>query len=301
MRNVSAPYYRADLGTALRTLEVDWLYRPSAPNLRVRVSRLARRTQRRPAPSWHSLMAVTPAPLWIAYFLFLPTGQISEVHRYTIARLRSEAGAKLLLIVASPEPTIVPKELCSKADALYWKALSGFDFSAFAIAIHEVASRSPGAEVILLNDSVFGPFASLRTLFDSLPWDVAALTANAEIENHIQSYCWRARGVTPEFAAGLARVLSSDWAYDRFVDVVTLQETKLARCVSAYASVGAKWFCNSGLPSIELTTSAPIEMIEMGLPLMKRSLLGKFGDLHPRQPLLDILRRFDHPLPGRVP
>ena len=289
---------RANPAAALRTLEVDWTYRPSRRTARVRTSRLVRRIiQRRGPPLYRALVPVTPAGRWIAYFLFMPDGRVSDAHRYTLARLRSELGVKLLLIAAAPAPGPEFDELGLYADALYWKALSGFDFSAFAIAIHAVAAHSPGAELILLNDSVFGPFTSLTTFFGALPWDLAAITANAEVENHTQSYCWRVREVSTALVAGLRRVLSPDWAYDRFADVVLLQETRLARHAAACGTVGAKWFSRSGVSSVELTTSAPIELVEMGAPVLKRSLFGKFGHLHPRQSLLQILRRFDHPLP----
>ncbi|MDO8903179.1 hypothetical protein [Hydrogenophaga sp.] len=40
--------------------------------------------------------------------------------------------------------------------ALYWKTETGSDFSACAVALSELARLSPGADVWVKNDPVFG-------------------------------------------------------------------------------------------------------------------------------------------------
>ena len=300
MRNTPSLSNRSDVTTVLRTLERDWTYRPSAPSARARLSRLVRGFRRAPAPPSRALVPITPAPLWIAYFLYLPDGRLTASHRYTIARLREERGAKVLLIAATPAPDggSVLDELGRAADALYWKGLSGFDFSAFALALDEVAAHSSGSELILLNDSVFGPFASLSALFATMPWTVAGLTGNAVYESHVQSYCWRIRSVQRQLVSDLGDVMSRDWAYDRFGDVVLLQETRLAARAARVTSVGAKWYIPLTSRSADLPRIAPLEMLDLGLPLMKKSVLGKYGHLHRSADLMSVLRRFDHPNPG---
>ena len=94
------------------------------------------------------------------YFVYTPDGSLSAAHRYTLDRLRSLAGG-VAVICATGERGKVPAELNGLADAVYWKGLGGYDFSAYGLAVREIAARSPGADLLLLNDSVLGPFGDL--------------------------------------------------------------------------------------------------------------------------------------------
>lgn len=68
---------------------------------------------------------------------------------------------------------------------------SGYDFGSWAVAIDQIPEIHHSQEVLLLNDSVLGPFTSIQTIIENLrnsPYDVTGLTDSLEIRYHIQSY-----------------------------------------------------------------------------------------------------------------
>jgi hypothetical protein len=267
-----------------------WRFAPGRPSLHHRLSRLRGQLfGRRPAPPWRELRPLRPAERWTVYFLFAPDGRISPAQRFTLDRL-SCRDARLLVVCAMPRPELVPADL--PGDALLWKGLGGFDFSAFALALRRIATVSPGAEAILLNDSVLGPFANLDAAFAGQAWDLAGLTGSAMIEPHVQSYAWRLRDVTPARVAALRPVLPPRSAWNSFVDVVYLQESRLARVAATRMSVGARWYDPTGL---DPTLHAPLTLLAHGFPFMKRSLLGKHGSYGDAAALRGFLAAQGHP------
>jgi hypothetical protein len=273
-------------------LRRDWTFTPSEPPLGARLSRLkSRLTGWKPAPPHHVLRPVTPAPLWACYFVYLPEGGLTPAHRFTLARLR-EGERKILAVCAAPRLEAVPAELGELADALIWKGLSGYDFSAYAIALRAIAGASPGAGLLVLNDSVLGPFAGVEPMLAAAPWALTGFTASAMFENHIQSYAFALRAVTGESVAALAGVLPEGRACDRYRDVVNLQETRFARVASQAMTVGALFHAEGGDPSLD----AAQHLLGVGFPFLKRSLLGRYADHQDEAALRAFLTAQGHPL-----
>ncbi len=153
---------------AERTIELDeldhqWRYRHSRPDPVVRLHRILSRRRYRAFPDHAEVRPITTRrDRWIASFVSLPEGRkLDAAHRYTLARL-AESDAGLLIVCAAPSQADIPTELRDAADAMFWKALNGFDFSAYAIALHAVAKANPGADMLVLNDSTYGPFDLIR-------------------------------------------------------------------------------------------------------------------------------------------
>lgn len=290
----ASPETKEDFERAMREVRRDWEFAASKPILKSRLSRAKSfLTGHRPAPHWRTLRPIVPDARWNAYFLYLPDGHPTPAHRYTLERLRQLPG-KLLVICAAPTAADVPL-FEGIADALVWKGLSGFDFSAYAIALRGIAEASPGADLFMMNDSVLGPLGDLEALLHRAPWTLTGFTATSLFENHLQSYAFFLRWVTDERVRALAPVMPRRFAFDRYRDVINLQETRFARVAARHMSVGAFWYAPPSTvddPSLQLAEA----LLAAGLPFVKKSLLGRYAHFQDRERLEAALRRHGHPL-----
>lgn len=275
----------------------DWRYQKGSVGPRAMLSRLWRgAVNRQSGPKWQCVRPITPADRWIGYFIFLPNGELSDHHRYTLERLRNH-DARLAVICAAPSILALPPELGKLTDALYWKDLSGFDFSAYAILTGETARRSTGADLIVLNDSVLGPFADLYSVFDRGAWAMTGLTGYSLIENHIQSYAFRFRAANEDIALQMAEVAGDRLAFDSFMDVIYCQETRFAKTMARQCDVGALWFSDHRAGGGDLPLTWPLGLIGEGFPFLKRSLFTKFKGMTDGPALRAFLLQSGHPLP----
>ncbi len=276
-------------------LRRNWTIEPGPrASLTVRALRLrARLTKRVPAPAHRWLELPQRAGAWTCWFVFLPDGVLTSAHRFTLDRLRRLSG-QLLVVCSTPDPTMIPAELAAAADALAWKDMPGFDFSAYALGLHCIAEHAPGSDVLVLNDSVYGPFVDLEPFRRDARWDLTGFTATANVENHIQSYAFILRDVTPTRMAALASILPTDWAYDRFWDVVTAQETAFTRVAARTMSIGAFRYAPPGSVQ-DPTLGLAVALLDDGMPFLKRSLVGKLAHLDPDGHAAAALARLGHP------
>jgi Rhamnan synthesis protein F len=245
-------------------------------------------------PSWQELKPVVPKRRWIVYFMYCPQGQIEPYHCFALERLQVSEGG-LLVVCAAPSAADIPQEVRHFADALYWKALPGYDFSAYTLALRSIAARSPHADVFVMNDSVFGPFQPIEDIFSSAHWDLSGFTASPVIENHIQSYAFVLKNLTIRKMNCLLTVLFPLAAFSDFDDVIRVQETRFARVASAQMSVGANWYSCSG-EVVDPTLVRPIELLNYGHPFVKRSLLGKHKGFQSEELICEALSRLCYPI-----
>lgn len=261
-------------------LERNRTFRPSAAPLSTRVFRIRDRLFRRiPAPAHRVLTRPTGSGPWTLYFAFLPGGELAAAHRDTLARLRA-LDRRLLVVCAAPDPASVPDDLRAASDALVWKALPGFDFSGYTAGLLALAEFAPGSDAFVLNDSVFGPFGDVGAWLAEARWALTGFTATSSLENHIQSYAFVLRDVTPARIASLRGILMPDHAFDELRRVVINQETQLARTAIRTMSVGS--FLYADTPAVEdPTLQLALPLLRAGFPFLKRSLLGgKLAHLH---------------------
>ena len=240
------------------------------------------------------LAAVTPKPRWTGYFIFAPGGGLAPRHRYTLSRLRALSGG-LLVVYASPDLASVPAELRDYCDALYWKDLPGFDFSAYAIMLDAVADQSPGADLFVMNDSVVGPLTDLEPTLSGAAWDLTGFTATYLLENHLQSYAFILKDVTPHRIAAFGASIPRRWAYDRYRDVVNLQETRFARFAARQMSVGSLWYAGPSAHYNPTLSLAP-DLVEAGFPFVKRSLVDRLDQLDEGPRLTALLTAAGYPV-----
>ena len=282
-----------------------WSFAPSSPSLATRLRRM-RLTRRAPAPRSRTVRAPEPADRWNCLFLFAPDGLLDADQRRILDRVRALAG-RLLVVVATPAPDRLP-EAVETADAVIWKDLPGFDFSGYALALEAVARFSPGATAYVQNDSVLGPFGDLDALVEAARWDLTGFMGSRAVENHISSFAFVLKDVTPRRLEMLAPALSTAWCYDDFAPVVMLQETRLARVAARGMTVGSFWYlpCAPHEPLLggmlarrlgigsararrdargDATLSFPLILLDRGFPFLKRSLFTKFAGLEPPERL----------------
>ena len=242
------------------------------------------------ALGWASVgCAAGPAPAWSVVFLYAPDGTLDAGQHFTLQRL-AQLPRKLLVVLAAPDPAVADT-IPVDADAVLWKALPGYDMAGFAIALHHLADRSPGADVFVMNDSVFGPLAPLEPLLERARWRLTGLLGSAEIENHVQSFAFHLRDVTPALLDALDPLFSRAFAYAAFEPTTLLKEVPLTRRVARIGDAGALWFSPEGNASI----LQPFALLDDGFPFLKRSLIGKYGHLANREDVLDALARSGHP------
>ena len=314
MTNSSAP--SAVILRSSDTLVVtNWRFRPSAPSSLTRLRRL-RLLGRSAPPDARILRAPWSAERWNCLFLFVPTGIFDDDQREMLHRLRMLSG-KLLIVVATPAPDVIPDET-DHADALIWKTLPGFDFSAYALALAAIATFSPGATVYVQNDSVLGPFGDLDAMIRTAPWDLTGFIASSAVENHISSFAFVLKDVTPTRMAALAPILSTAWSQDDFAHVVLLLETRFARIAARAMTVGSFWYLpvRPTEPSLvekiaqrlgfatasalvdargDATLGFPLSLLDRGFPFLKRSLFTKFAGIVPEAALRERLATLGWP------
>ena len=247
------------------------------------------------APSWIGIKPATKKNSWAVYFLYLPVGTLTAAHIFTLSRLK-DLGLNIFVVCATKDVSSIPPELHDYADALYWKALNGYDFSAYTLALRKISQLSSGANVFVMNDSTFGPFSDIRKFSQEAAWDLTGFTASSQVTSHIQSYAFILKNVNRKKMRNLASVFFPFAALSLANDVIALQETRLARVAARSMTVGAFWFAEAD-KIIDPTLVLPIELLGEGFPFLKRSLLGKHKKFQNTDSILSILEAYGHPPP----
>lgn len=267
-----------------------WAFEPEqlAPARRWRYWRRAFGVRR--APNFSVLKPVSSNPRWIIYFMYSPEGRLEPYHEFTLRRLK-EHGLRLLVVVASPAPSDVPHVVLDHADAVYWKALSGYDFSAYSIALRAIADRSSGARVLVMNDSVFGPYGDLTSYIESAPWDLTGFTAtDAGSQRHIQTYAFIMKDVTVARLNALRWIFPTKLAWNTAFGAISCQELWFAREAARSMSVGSFWWAAASATMHDPSLTKAVELVDAGFPFLKRSLLERHSRYQPPG-AIELLRR----------
>jgi hypothetical protein len=248
-----------------------------------------------PPPAHKVIRLPVKRERWVAQFLYCPNGRLDSAQLYTLNRLR-ELSLPLMVICACPSPEMMPSQLGGYADALCWKAMPGYDFSAYTISLWLIARHSPGADVLLLNDSMYGPFSDLDQFFRDARWELSALTASGLWGNHLQSYALLLRDVCETRMDHLKGIFNENRSSSHLGTVVFKQELCLGDHAARHMSVGAMWY-GDGAMIDDPCLRRPFELLDAGFPFMKKSLLGKMSSFQRREDCIAKLREFGHPEP----
>lgn len=272
-----------------------WDYTPSEPPWRSRVQHWLCQWQRDPASASASIKHPNGRARWVLYFVFAPDGQLTPAHRFTLERLAHE-DLQIMVVCACPAGHQVLDQLLPQCQALYWKEPKGWDFCGYALGLTQLAKQAAGSDVLVMNDSVYGPFVPVVPFVDEAPWRLTGFTGNNHSENHIQSYAFIVKRISADFMEHMTSILDTRFHYRRQRSVVLCQETRLARKAAERYTVGSYWFTTS-VEANDLCLGWPEQLVDAGFPFVKRSLVGKFANVfNQASDMHALLRRLGHPV-----
>jgi len=298
-RPVLGPPWRA-LRRAVRVLTVDLPAMASVlPSLRRDAGQVTLAWPDRPP-------ALRPE---VALFAHYDTaGEVSEAARSYLAALRA---AGLSVLFASNAAELQPSALAAVrdlCDGVLVRRNFGLDFAAWRAGIeHWSLPRADTRMLLLVNDSLLGPFAPLRPLLDRLDFaeaDVWAATESRQRRWHLQSFFLAvgpramASPAWAAFWAGVRPVRSKEWviAHCELGFARRMRAGGLrCRAVWPYPAILARYHADAatGISAAERRQRARIDrflsrgralnpsadlwrqLLRLGFPFVKRELLGR--------------------------
>lgn len=169
--------------------------------------------------------AVTPVGK-VAVFVHYDLGGV--VHDYVLHYLRQlrQAGFRILFVSNAPSLPAESRAALTALCALIVRRRNvGYDFGAFKDGIGLLGNLEAVDELLLVNDSVYGPFFDLKTVLANADPQKAAvwsITDSWERRYHLQSYFLLFRGKAlrhPAFAAfwrNVRYVQSKTWVVQKY-------------------------------------------------------------------------------------
>jgi lipopolysaccharide biosynthesis protein len=188
---------------------------------------------------------------------------------YAVALMSAAAGAEPLVW-----PVAVPEGL-----TIIRRPNMGYDFGSWATGLARYPAAAHAAEVLLVNDSLAGPFRPidhiLRDFHDSKA-DVWGLTDTTQHTHHIQSYClgFKSQVLNEPPLAEFWRNVCIEASRN---DVIQRYELGLSRLLhrEAYTIEAAFRYQNVIGGGLNPTVHGWRRLLDLGFPFVKRELLRK--------------------------
>ncbi|HSW29002.1 MAG TPA: rhamnan synthesis F family protein [Longimicrobiales bacterium] len=171
----------------------------------------------------------------------------------------------------------------------------GYDFGSWATALDRIPALRRCENLLLMNDSLAGPFASpahLLSLFLTTDAAVWGLTDSLELAPHIQSYC-----------VGFKRGVLEQPELRRFWDGIRVEADK-ERVVRRYEIGLSGVIRRMGIEAEAAIAAADVvegtdnptlhgwrRLLERGFPFVKRRVIRETARWSPDEPVDDVLRR----------
>jgi lipopolysaccharide biosynthesis protein len=185
---------------------------------------------------------------------------------------------------------VVVSSACEAPEPLEWDATVdvdrltvlrkpniGYDFGSWSVALQLVPEISSARRVLLVNDSMIGPFAPLApllTAFDTTAADVWGLTDTQQFGHHLQSYFFGfCNGVLTD------RPLAAFWAdirhYDDKMQIILENEVALGRLLREEGYVAKSVFSHELFvqPGQNPVIVGWKGLLKSGFPFVKREIL----------------------------
>ena len=216
-----------------------------------------------------------PGKPWAIYFIYCPESVGLSEQKESLKNLRDQ-GFNILAVCASERDSAVLDEFRHLVDAMIWKELQGYDFSAYLLGARLLVDRFGSVDSLLLNDSVLGPYTDVMPLMEHSPWRVAGLTSARSVQDHFQSYCLLIKGLDAEIVSSLEAVISESSVFDSHRDVVFFQETSLAHVMAKRFTAGSILAPLHG-HELQIVVGNPEGLSRLGFPFIKKSIFGKFS------------------------
>lgn len=240
-----------------------------------------------PPPAWavdafvaKTIPAAASAGEVALFVTHSPAGMVKP-HVLPYVAALEQAGVAVLLIVVADRPVELPPALIERASGVMVRANAGWDFAAWAHALHLHPELYGARRLYLANDSLFGPsdpaaLAAIVARIRGEDADLAGLTASHEWRWHLQSY----------FLAIGPRLLSSFVLHDfmrgvRLLDdkdaVIQAYEARLTALVEGQGYRATALF--ESMAAINPTLFDWRGLVERGFPFVKILLLrGAFPE-----------------------
>lgn len=252
----------------------------------------------RPFPASEVLKAPTSdAKRWCIYFCYLAEGGVQPHHKFTIEKL-IEDGITPLVVCAAPTPEQAQGFADLPIGGLIWKALAGYDFSGYSVGLDVLAGLGRPLSLFIMNDSVLGPFSKVADLFESSPWKVTSLISSHSVETHFQSFFLHIDDFTSADLSTLQRVFFQRICFNAQGSVSFLQETRIPSGFKGRFTAGSILSPATGFERHYYMLSNPAGLLDIGAPLIKRSVFEKFGSTYDQPAYNDLLAAKGHPRMG---
>jgi hypothetical protein len=209
-----------------------------------------------------------------------------------LVRELSAAGYRTLVVSAGGDPGRRLEWGDDRPDAVLRKPNLGYDFGSWAVGLQAVPGVRRARRVLLVNDSMLGPFAQLKDIcaeFEQNRADVWALTDTRQYFHHLQSYFLGFRdGVLAD------RPLSDFYANVRQEptkwDVIRRYELGLSVLLKreGYAVTAARPGDELAAPGENPVIKGWWRLLDRSVPLVKREILREpavapYGDRLPAE------------------
>ena len=236
----------------------------------------------------------------VAIFVtYTPDGFLrADIQHYIDALTKNDIEVALV-IVSDQIRNYIPAKIVATCSTVIVRENAGFDFGAWSHVMQALPEILNAKTLYLLNDSMLGPvsdieFQNILEVIDNTDADIVGLTSNNEITPHIQSY----------FLAIKKKALCSYWLIQYFTDMVNLNtkdDVIFHYELTFTARMRAKGFrCKSIIEAtsdgINKTIFQWNELLNAGMPFVKRSLVrgeheDKGGEL-----VVDVLKKRNYPV-----
>jgi lipopolysaccharide biosynthesis protein len=205
----------------------------------------------------------------------------AQVSRSVCTLVREFQSFGYVVVVSSacetPDDLVWDTSVCTDELVVIRKRNVGYDFGSWSVALRLIPEIAQSGRVIIANDSMTGPFVTLRPLlerFESTSADVWGLTDSQQFEPHLQSYLLGFRG-----GVLADRTLRAFWDGVRDLpdkqEVIFKYEIGLSRLLreEGYVQVPAfsqELFVQPGQNPVIVGWK---RLLERGFPFLKREIL----------------------------
>ena len=192
-----------------------------------------------------------------------------------------DCGYEVILVSAceSKEHLLLSSSLLNRITILR-KPNFGYDFGSWSVALQAIPGIELADEVLLMNDSLIGPFGTLSEILShmtSSPFGITGLTDSIEVTYHVQSYMMHFKNGTllndsiRSFWRNIRHQASKDDViqnYELGLSELALQNGIYIGAIFPFNTTPNRWGASS--------ESNVFSLIEQGFPFIKSNLLREF-------------------------
>lgn len=209
---------------------------------------------------------------------FDPDSIVAPYVDYYLKALKEQGYAPILISTARLHLAAETQEI---AQAVLWRSCPGYDFTSWKAAFEYYPSLYNARELLLTNDSIFGPMHSLAPLhqrMDTMPCDFWGLVFSREGVPHLQSYYLVFRKNTLCSQALKDFFLSVDTTEDK-TEVVSRYELGLTHWLQRYSLRGGAYLAMAKEAN-DGDNGSPIHIYwrellrDWGIPFVKRDVIA---------------------------